>query len=411
MRFFLLSALAVMLLFSSCKEDKPMTISKDFTLTIENVIEGKDYFDNGTTGLITPGMSESFTFNAGKGHYFQFATMFVQSNDLFLAPSMTGIALYDDAGNALTGDITDKILLWDAGTEVNEEPGVGTNQAPRQSEPNTGTDENGTVELISDVDDGFTYPDVQDVIQVTVTHDGGTMFTVTLTNVSNNSSLPTPFAPGTWVVHSMGQTPMFTKGSPASPGLEAIAEDGNNSKMNDNLTSKSGLVSPFAPGAYSVGSNNGIFKIGAAASADLEALAEDGNPGGFANVFNTPDGASAPGPIFPGGSYSFSFTAEEGDKLSLATMFVQSNDWFVGLDQVDLFSNGTAKSGDLTSMAKLYDAGTETDEYAGAGNNQPPRQSGSNTGTDEGENVAVEDAASANTPSVSQMVKITLTVN
>ncbi|MCP3854154.1 MAG: hypothetical protein GY698_05380, partial [Actinomycetia bacterium] len=42
----------------------------------------------------------------------------------------------------------------------------------------------------------------------------------------------------------------------------------------------------------------------------LEALAEDGDPSGFADidgavVFNTPDGASEPGPAVPGGASSF----------------------------------------------------------------------------------------------------------
>lgn len=410
MRIILFISMAIMLTFSSCKKD-PVTISKMFTVTIENTIEAKPYFNSGTTGLITPGMSESFSFNAGKGHYFQFATMFAQSNDLFFAPEMNGISLYDMSGNPLTGDVTSQVFLWDAGTEVNEEPGVGPNQAPRQSAANTGTDEGGVVTKITEVNDGFTYPDVSELIEVTVAHDGGTLFTVTIKNISNNSSVATPFAPGTWVVHSDGQAPMFMAGSAASSGLEALSEDGDNSKMSDNLASKSGLVSPFAPGAYSLGKENGIFTLGATASSDLEALAEDGNPGGFTNIFNTPDGASAPGPIFPMDAYSFSFTAEEGDMLSLAAMFVQSNDWFVGVDQLALFSNGTPFSGDITNMVKLYNAGTEVDEYPGAGNNQAPRQGGMNTGANEGGKVSVVSNSFDNTPSVGDIVKVTVSVN
>ncbi len=410
MRIILFMSIAAILTFSSCK-DEPMTISKMFTVTIENTIEAKPYFDSGTTGLITPGMSESFSFDAGKGHYLQFATMFAQSNDLFLAPSMAGIALYDMDGNAITGDVTAQIFLYDAGTEVNEEPGVGQNQAPRQSAANTGVDEGGLVKKITDVADGFTYADVSEIIEVTIAHDGGTRFTITIKNVSNNSSLPTPFAPGVWVVHTDGQMPLFMEGSMASAGLEALSEDGNNSKMSDNLSSKSGLVSPFAPGAYSVGSKNDIFMIGSMASSDLEALAEDGNPGGFDHIFNTPDGASAPGPIFPTESYSFSFTAEEGDVLSLAAMFVQSNDWFIGIDQLALFSNGTPFSGDITNMVKLYNAGTEVDEYPGAGNNQAPRQGGMNIGLNEGGNVGVQIGGFENTPSAENIVKVTISAN
>ena len=54
--------------------------------------------------------------------------------------------------------------MWDAGTEANEEPGTGPNQAPRQSVANTGpADEMATVRP---VDDGFSYPDVADLVKV-----------------------------------------------------------------------------------------------------------------------------------------------------------------------------------------------------------------------------------------------------
>ena len=44
----------------------------------------KKYLATGTVGgLIMPDNEMSFSFNAGKGHYLSFATMFVQSNDLF----------------------------------------------------------------------------------------------------------------------------------------------------------------------------------------------------------------------------------------------------------------------------------------------------------------------------------------
>jgi hypothetical protein len=96
--------------------------------------------------------------------------MYVQSNDLFYGPGSSGIDLFSN-GEPLSGDITDMILFYDAGTEVNEQPGVGPNQAPRQPAPNTGADEGGTVRLVSDVSDGFAYPAVNEVIEVTITAD------------------------------------------------------------------------------------------------------------------------------------------------------------------------------------------------------------------------------------------------
>ncbi len=398
----------------SCSNDDDAVVNVpaptgNFTVTIENVFETKAYFNNGTTGFIEPGMSESFSFDAGKGHYLSFATMFVQSNDLFYAPGENGLALYDGNGNALAGDVTSMIDLWDAGTEVNEEPGTGGNQPPRQSGPDTGTDENGTVALIGDVMDGFSYPGDEDVLKVSITHDGGTRFTVTIENRSGTSSLPTPLAPGVWVIHSSGQTPLFTGGDPASEGLEAVAEDGNNAVLESELAENSGYVSPFAPGSYGI--NDAVFTSGEVASNALESLAEDGNPSGFELVFNTPVGGGSPGPVFPGSSYSFDFSATEGDILSFATMLVQSNDWFVGADDIELFNNGTPISGDITSMVRLYDGGTETDEYAGAGNNQPVRQTGPNTGADEDGVIENETNPGSHVPEVSGMVRVTIDVN
>jgi hypothetical protein len=51
---------------------------------------------------------------------------------------------------------------------VNQEPGVGGDQAPRQSALDTGADENGVVRAIDDVDDGYDYPAVADTIRVTL---------------------------------------------------------------------------------------------------------------------------------------------------------------------------------------------------------------------------------------------------
>jgi hypothetical protein len=96
-------------------------------------------------------------------------TMFAQSNDLFYAPREEGIALFDASGKPIRGDVTSQILLWDAGTEVNEESGLGPNQAPLQAAPNTGPAENGVVRPITEVKDGFHYPTVPQVLRVTIT--------------------------------------------------------------------------------------------------------------------------------------------------------------------------------------------------------------------------------------------------
>jgi hypothetical protein len=107
-----------------------------------------------------------FHVTATPGMRLSFATMFGQSNDLFYAPDPPGIELFYADGTPASGDVTGMVFLWDAGTEVNQEPGLGSDQAPRQAAPNTGEDENGVVQL---VDDGYTYPPVLEVIRVTIT--------------------------------------------------------------------------------------------------------------------------------------------------------------------------------------------------------------------------------------------------
>lgn len=116
---------------------------------------------------ILPNGAFEFTFTAEEGMKLNFIAMYGQSNDLFYAPQQA-IDLFVN-GEALNGDITDKLMLWDAGTEVNQAPGIGDQQAPRQKAANIGTAENGVVRLIQDVKDGFTYPNTKDVLKVTIT--------------------------------------------------------------------------------------------------------------------------------------------------------------------------------------------------------------------------------------------------
>jgi hypothetical protein len=52
---------------------------------------------------------------------------------------------------------------------VNERPGFGPNQAPRQAGPDTGVAENG---VVHEVDDGFEYRPVGEYLRVTITPTG-----------------------------------------------------------------------------------------------------------------------------------------------------------------------------------------------------------------------------------------------
>jgi hypothetical protein len=96
-------------------------------------------------GPIRPGDAYEFSFTASPGMKLWLAMMNGQSNDEFYAPDEKGIALFDAKGTPLSGDITAKLILWDAGTEVNQELGIGSDQGPRQKAINTGADERGVV--------------------------------------------------------------------------------------------------------------------------------------------------------------------------------------------------------------------------------------------------------------------------
>jgi hypothetical protein len=391
-------------------------VTTTFEVRIENVSEVFEYAASGlfntpvgadAPGPLFPGGAYEFAFEAGPGSRLSFATMFVQSNDFFFAPDGDGIALWDEQGMQVTGDVTGQISLWDAGTEEDGEPGLGANQAPRQAGPNTGAaDDDNAVRLSSDTYDNL--PDVSDVVRVTLHSDGPTSFRVRIENVSTGQTLATsdqmthavPLAPGVWVVHS-GMDPLFTAGEPdRGEGLEGLAEDGSVAGLAEALNDRTGLTSPIAPGAFAVHRAPSVLFVAGMPDQGmgLEALAEDGSPGTLAGslqasgsvtssgAFDVPEGGSNPAPAFPGDTYTLTVTAEPGDRLSLATMLVQSNDLFFAPAEagLDLFPNGTPVDGDVTGMILLWDAGTEVNEAPGVGLSQAPRQDGPNVGEEEG---------------------------
>lgn len=114
-------------------------------------------------GMFAPGLE--FTVTAKPGDRLSFATMFVQSNDKFYAPEGAALALFDAQGNPVAGDLTAAVRLFDAGTEIDQQPGAGADQAPRQAAANQGADQNG---VVTEVQDGFAYPQVADVFRLEI---------------------------------------------------------------------------------------------------------------------------------------------------------------------------------------------------------------------------------------------------
>ncbi|MGH7516784.1 MAG: spondin domain-containing protein [Gemmatimonadales bacterium] len=115
-------------------------------------------------GPLTPGKAYEFTVKAAPGRYLSLAAMFGQSNDWFYSNERP-IALFNGS-KPVSGDMTPQLSLWDAGTEVDEEPGLGPNQAPRQKSANSGAAEK---ESVAHVAGKWAPPGVGSLIRVTVT--------------------------------------------------------------------------------------------------------------------------------------------------------------------------------------------------------------------------------------------------
>lgn len=398
-----------------------LRVEYTFDVTITNVATVYPYFASGSfdtpvgesePGPAGMGMGYEFEFRAGPGARLSFATMMVHSNDFFYAPGPEGIALWD-GHDQVTGDITDQIMLWDAGTEINQEPGVGDDQPVRQSGPDTGADDPNPLVRLAE-DEYGTLPMVDSVVAVTIESTGPYMFKVTIENVSLDHTIETiagecmdvPIAPGVFVVH-YGDAPLFAEGEEEpGVGLEALAEDGAAATLANYASANTGVLQLAAPGVFAThGSQGLLFNSGTTATVGLEAMAEDGDPsalwgevfaaGGFrtAGIFAVPDGQSNPAPLLPGQSYSFEVVAVHGEVLSLATMLVQSNDVFFAPDEdgIDLFPGDAPLTGDVTGMIDLWDAGTEVNGEPGLDRYQAPRQLSPNSGPDEGGTIRLLD--------------------
>lgn len=389
-----------------------------FTVTVENVSTAYDYFDAGATfipegetdpGPAFPGQSFVIKFHAGRGHQLSFASMYGASNDLFYAPDDTGIELFD-GDTPLTGDITHLVSLWDAGTEVNHAPGSGEDGAVESA---------GVMRVrnTDEVMDGYDYNDVDENIGVWLAYDGTSMFTLTI-NVLETSG--TPLSPVAWVVHSAMQHPIFEHGvTDYGVGLEALAETGNAGPLSEYLAAKSGYVSPLSPGVWVVHrkGQKPIFKVDKPEYGEgLEALAETGSPSMLyqslseaeynTGVFSVPSGKEDAAPLFPGESYTFTFEAQVGEYLSFATMLGKSNDEFFATGEmgIRLFEGKRPVQGEITGQVWLWDAGTEINEYPGAGIHQGPGE------TVEHENVSFPDDGYS-WPDAASVLKVTVSAN
>lgn len=127
-----------------------------------------------------------------------------------------------------------------------------------------------------------------------------------------------------------------------------------------NLTNAQPL-SPIAAIAHSEGM---LWQIGEPASAALELMAEGGDNSELLATDFAMASSSAESPLPPGEQVTLMLSTEQLDslKISLATMLVNTNDAFTGLNAIDVSSLAVNESLSRTSFA--YDAGTEANSEA-----------------------------------------------
>ena len=129
-------------------------------------MSGTDNADG--AGMLFPGRYYEFTIDARPGDHLSLASMIGQSNDGLVATGPAGIELFDANRVPVTGDVTGQLSLWDAGTEMNEVPGLGRNQGLRQGAPHAGDPERRPVRAMSEAEFGALWPPVRKIVRVTV---------------------------------------------------------------------------------------------------------------------------------------------------------------------------------------------------------------------------------------------------
>ena len=353
----------------------------DFTVRIENMSMPKAFTFSGMLAMSSgevepkgPGVTYDFNFDATPGMMVSFAAGLAGAEGMFFGTDGMGIALWNDDGTHVTGDVTDQVMLWH----------VGDNVAAA-----TGDD----------------LPAVSDVIEVTLESLGAASFHLKVRNVTEmrRGEHAMMLTEGAAVVHSMPD-PLFTAGMPdRGHGLAAIANAGMPDALVAALGAHTGITGVLGPGPYASHTGSGVlFMPGMPASAGLKVYAETGDPTMLAGevtpedgihqmgAFAVPVGGTGIGPLHPGQAYEFTVAGRPGDMLTFATGFAQANDLFYapGPDGIALFPDGARPfSGDVTDMLTLWDAGTELNERPGSGLNQVLRQTAPNMGTPEMEMV------------------------
>jgi hypothetical protein len=152
--------------------------------------------------------------------------------------------------------------------------------------------------------------------------------------------------------------------------LSACSDNDSSDKMNDVMTQSYALTlsnlssnQPLSPLAVAIhGESYTAWTIGEASNVGLEKLAEEGDVVDFfaeataAGAYTTKAGS---GLILPGDSETLELESVFSDdlKLTFASMFINTNDAFIGIKDLDL--SGLDVGAEVIVLIPVYDAGTE----------------------------------------------------
>lgn len=385
--------------FSSCNDNEDIQLDNQlqenvptttFKLTLKNAINYLNAKKIGDAPLTKTNETFEVNFKATKGSYLSFANMFAQSNDWFFGTDSKGIKLWE-GDTPKTGDITDRLSVYDAGSESNENFLVDFPStiytAPNQLGPNSGP---------SDIDNTVrrTGRNIANYETASLSYDASTKYFTLKIKKANRENAHNPgfITPGILVVHTQ-DNPLYEVGAPLKAnGFETLAEDGSPEAIYNWFTAKGSKGAPLRmSSSWSVlspavaylhqGEQSPLFTKDAPITTDngLKELAEDGDNEKAYTYLNSLENVTAykgNNPAAPGQEMTFEIKAKVGDRLNFATMFISSNDWFISNNQkgIELFNeDGTAKTEFTVNKSYLYDAGTEEDQIVGLGNGQPMR--------------------------------------
>lgn len=152
----------------------------------------------------------------------------------------------------------------------------------------------------------------------------------------------------------------------AAPAANAVDFDVEISNLSNSI-----YFTPFLVAAHPAGNN--LFVTGQPASANLQAMAEGGDTSGLeadvtalgATIVANPAG----GLLAPASSTSFNMNTDgtSNDRLSIVSMLLPTNDGFAGLNAIEI----PTAAGTYTFNVNAYDAGTEANDELITGGGMP----------------------------------------